>query len=239
MTARRVSVRDPATDRLIERQMRNWELARAQRPPVPVETRPEVEDFICVSRMVGVDDLEVAQHLGRRLGWPVFDREVLEAMAGDDEIRQRIYASMDERDLSWWEETLRSLAQSEFVRNDYFHRLCQTLLSLARQGPCVFVGRGADLILPRDRGFRVRLVAPEASRIQKFAREHGLSPDEAAREVRRRDQERAEFFLHHFRVDANDPFRHDISINLDRVPVGVAAEIILAARHARRAAEAA
>lgn len=232
----RLTLGDPATARLVERQMRNWELARSQRPPQRRAARPEVEDFICVSRMVGVDDLEVANRLGKRLGWPVFDREVLEAMAGDDEIRQRIYASMDERDLSWWEEALRSLAQSEFVRNDYFHRLCQTLLSLARQGPCVFVGRGADLILPRDRGFRVRLVAPERSRVEKFARDHGMSPAEAAREVRKRDRERAEFFRHHFGVDANDPFRHDISINLDRVPIEAAAEMILAARQIRQRA---
>jgi hypothetical protein len=216
---------------LVERQMRNWELARLQRHTAAEPQRHEVEDFLCVSRQVGTEGKEVAVRLGERLGWPVFDRQVLEAMAGDNERRRQIYASMDERDLGWWEETLRSLMEGEFVRNDYFRRLCETLLSLARQGHSIFLGRGADLVLPRDRGFRVRLMAPRARRLGHFARAHGLSREEALREMDRIESERKRFFQRHFGVDVDDPWRYDMTINLDRFSAGQAAELIL---HARR-----
>lgn len=229
MTSKIVSS-SPAIARLVERQMRNWELARDQRPGSEEATRSRVEDFVCVSRQVGTEGEGVAQALGSRLGWPVFDREILDAMAGDDAVRRQVYESMDERDLTWWEETLRSLMQSEFVRNDYFKRLSETLLSLARQGHCVFLGRGADLLLPADTGFRIRLVAPLASRIENVATTHELTRTEAEQWLDRVEAERRRFFRKHFGVEAEDPVRYDMTINLSRIAAAEAVDMVLSAR---------
>jgi hypothetical protein len=218
--------------------MRNWELARSQSASRSAVTRPEVEDFITISRQVGVPAEVVAGKLGERLGWPVLGRSVLEAMAGDDGIRHRIYASMDQRDLSWSQSTLYAIFVKDFGRNDYFRRLCETVLSLARKGPGVFVGRGCDRLLPQELGLRVRLIAPAAVRESRFAKERGLEPEKAAREIERVQRERTEFIRHHFEVDADDPERHDLAINLGRVSADDAVEIILAARDARRRAHA-
>ena len=229
MSSRIVSS-NPAIARVVERQMRNWEFARDQRLGSERPTRSRVEDFICVSRQVGTAGGTIALALGDRLAWPVFDREILDAMAGDDAVRRQVYESMDERDLTWWEETLRSLMQSEFVRNDYFKRLSETLLSLARQGNCVFLGRGADLLLPDDTGFRVRLVAPMASRIEHIAATHELTRAEAEQWLQRVEAERRRFFHRHFGIEAEDPVRYDMTINLSRFRAPEAVEMILEAR---------
>ena len=72
----------------LERQMRNWELSRLQRLGREDTSRPPVEDFVTVSRQVGGAGEEIASGLGERLGWPVFGKNLLEAMAGDDSIRR-------------------------------------------------------------------------------------------------------------------------------------------------------
>lgn len=221
---------DPTLAKLVERQMCNWELSRAQRQTIPSAKRSEVEDFLTISRCVGIDGKSVAAALGSMLGWPVFDKEILHVMAGDDEIRQRIYESMDERDLSWCEEALRAVTEPEFIKNDYFHRLTDTVLSLARQGCAIFLGRGSDLILPRSVGFRVRLVAPTEWRVARFARERGMAADEAREEVAQLEHERSEFIRHHFHVDANDPSRYDVVINMARFTTEQTVDLILAAR---------
>jgi hypothetical protein len=220
--------------RLIEKQLRSWEQARMQRLKTPGPRKPEVEDFICISRMVGVDGHGIAAALGEKLHWPVFGRELLDTMAGDDAIRQRIYANMDQRDLNWWEESLRAVMDKGFVRNDYFRRLCETVLSLARQGNSVFLGRGADLILPKDRGFRVRLIASAENRIESHARTTGMDPESAKQEVEQIERHRAEFFVHRFGVEASDPLRHDLVLNLDRWSFQDAVTLILDARALRQ-----
>ena len=226
--------RDPSVDMLVERQMRNWELARRQRLSTPEPVRPEVENFICVSRMVGIDD-RVANALGERLGWPVFDKQILETMAGDDKRRLLVYGQMDQRDLSWWEETVGPLLKGRsFARNDYFHRLCRTLLSLARQGSGVFVGRGADRVLPRDRGLRVRLVAPLEQRLGWLAESRGLDREAARALIEETERERSRFLRNHFQVEADDPLRHDLTLNLERIGPQQAVELILRAREMGR-----
>jgi hypothetical protein len=225
MSAR--STRDPAIFKLVEQQLRNWELAHSQRQSSPTPGEIDVEDFISVSRMVGVDGHLIATALGNQLGWPVFGREILDAMAGDDTIRQRIYRTMDERDLSWWEECLRGVLDTGFTRNDYFRRLCETVLSLARQSPSIFVGRGTDLVLPQDRGFRVRLTASAASRIRNHADSTGQSPERAAEDMEQVEHQRDEFLKHHFGIEAEDPGRHDLVVNLDRWSTAAAVKLIL------------
>ena len=220
----------PDLARLVERQMRNWELARAQRLAKVGPQPAAVEEFVCVPRQIGTDGEKVATLLGEWLGGPVFGREILEAMAGDDEVRRQIYASMDQRDLGWWEEALRSLMQTEFVRNDYFKRLSETVYSLARQGSCVFLGRGADLLLPDDLGFRVRLVAPESYRIDTLAAGGVLTRKEARQTMERVQQQRDRFFVRHFGLPADAPDRFDMTINVSRVPHEEAAKLILQAR---------
>ena len=227
----------PGIDKLVERQMRNWEIARSQRPRRPPAVRPSVADFLCLSRQVGTDGVGVATLLGKQLGWPVFDREILEAMADSDETRRRIYESMDERDLGWWEEALRSLMQSEFVRNDYFKRLCETLLSLARQGPCIFLGRGADLVLPRDRGFRVRLLEPVEVRLQRLCRILECDTAAGKRQMERIERERRRFLRRHFGIDSEDPMRFDLTVNLAELSHAEAAAAILEARRLRMGSE--
>ncbi len=229
---------DPSIIKLVEQQLRNWELARSQRQISSTPEKIEAENFICISRMVGIDGQTTATALGDHLGWPVFGREILDAMAGDDTIRQRIYRTMDERDLSWWEETLRGVLDPGFTRNDYFRRLCETVLSLARQSPSIFLGRGADLILPQDRGVRVRLVASTTSRIRTHTDATGQSPERAAEDMKQVEHQRAECLRHHFGAEAEDPVRHDLVLNLDRWSTVGAVKLILDAHSARIAARA-
>ncbi len=233
MTARR-GFGDRSTSSLVERQMRNWELARSQRYAESERRPAEVQEFICVSRMVGVDDQAVTRPLGKRLGWPVLDRELLEAMAGDDSLRQRIYRTMDQRDLGWWETAVRAVMDGEYVRNDYFHRLSETVLSLGRQGSCIFVGRGADLLLPRNHGLRVRLVAPRDARVRSFVEARKMKPAQAIAEMDRTERQRAAFIQGHFGVAADDPLRHDLVISLQEATPEQAVELILAARRILR-----
>ena len=229
----RMRANNPHLARLVERQMRNWELARDQRLSDRGTEPAPVEDFVCISRQVGVDGRRVAEILSGRLGWPLFDREILEAMAGDDDVRRQVYESMDQRDLSWWEETLRALMQSEFVRNDYFKRLSETLFSLARQGNCIFLGRGADLLLPADLGFRARLVAPESFRVKTLAAGRAMTPKESLQQMERVEVERARFFRHHFGVAVDAPERYDVTINVAHFSYEDAVEVILQARSIR------
>jgi cytidylate kinase len=218
---------------IVERQMRNWELARSQHvQPAQPQSADHVSDFITVSRMVGAGGTDIACALGERLRWPVFDREILQVMAGDDAVRAKLYERMSAADMSWVEETLRWLLQGETERKDYFRRLSETVLALARQGPAVFLGRGADLLLPRGQGLRVRVVASLEFCGRNYAQRHSLTPALGMAEVERIQSQRREFISRHYHTQPTDPGRFDLVLNAERLGVPVAVELALAAaRH--------
>lgn len=210
----------------VERQMRNWEIARQQTPPSSDPSTPVVNPFVTISRMVGSGGGEVARKLAERVGWPLFDREVLRYMAGDDAVRKRLYETMDERDIGFVEESLRSFTSTEIKRNDYFHRLTETILTITRQGNAIFLGRGADLVLPRGAGLRVRTVSLPAACVQRYALEQSTDTVQAARDLARIERDRSRFLHQHFNVELDTPDRFDMVLNLAAVGIDEAVHLI-------------
>ena len=222
----------PAMAKIVNQQMRNWELAKTQKTAVETPTVTGVRDFICISREVGAGGADLGRKLAEKLGWPIFDREVLQFMAGDNELRENIYKSMDEHDLNWLEEMLRSVLQPNFEKDDYLRQLGKTVLSLARQGPAIFIGRGADQLLPRDAGLRIRIIAPFEQRVRRLMVRQSLTEQDAKRELENLEHERARFIHRHFHVDVTDPHNYDVVLNLTVLAEESAVELIDAARRA-------
>lgn len=232
--AEKTTSREHAASYLVERQMRNWELARTQRPGRSTRPGTTVFDFVTISNNIGGGGGELAAQLGKKLRWPVFDREILTEMAHNDEVRARLYKSMDERDLGWFESAFRSFIQDDIKRDDYFHRLTETLLCLARKGPAVFVGRASDLILPKNKGLRVKVISSSDYRINSFAKANNLSLKAAAKRVDAIELGRAQFIRQHFHIELNDPARFDLLINVERIPNRQTIDLILSLLKARK-----
>jgi cytidylate kinase len=226
----------PEMERLVERQLRNWELARAQRFAKPRDPH-EVCAFVAISRQVGAGGSEIAHLLAERIKWPLFDKELLHAMAGDDQVRERLYERMDERDTTWIEQAMEWVLRGRFLPQDYFPDLVQCVLALARGSHAVFLGRAADLILPRNQGLRVRVVAPLDQRVRRFGEREHTDDERAREELARIDQERADFIQRHFHRDIDDPTRCDLMINSAHLSVAEAGELILALLQKRRIVE--
>jgi len=218
---------DTELSRVIEKQLRNWEIARSQLSRSSGEGKLEISHFLTIANVVGAGGGEIIALLAERLGWPAFHREILSEMAGDDAVRARLYKSMDGRDLGWLEMTFRSLMDQEFHKNDYFHRLTEAILCLARQGPAIFVGRAADLILSKSKGMRVKLIAPFDYCASCFAADNDVPLDQARSEIERIECERHTFVKNRFRIDPLEPTRFDMLVNTERFSDEQAVEIIL------------
>ena len=228
MLGRHITV-SPGVDRFIERQMRHWEFAQTQKSEPKRLREKQVEDFIAISLSVGAPGAEIAAKLGERLNWPVFDREIVQRMSQEDSYRAALYATFDERDRNWLEDFVLNMEVGPEGRNDYFRRLCETLLALARSSHAIYLGRGAGLILPRAVGLRVKVTARHDYRVKVYAKEHGIRLGEAARAIQREEDERSRFYRHHFRSESADLSRDDLVINMERFTTTQAVDLILSA----------
>jgi hypothetical protein len=174
--------------------------------------------------------------VGKQLGWPVYDHELLDRIAEEKGLTARHLEHLDERCVGWLEEALGSLSRSHGLQEiAYLRGLFRLLASLSKAGHCIIVGRGAAQVLPAETTLSVRVVAPRENRIAAVQRRAGLSATEAEHWVDTHDRERLRFVQRHFHVDAADPVRYDLVLNSKRLSTEECAALIVQAARAMEA----
>ena len=131
---------------------------------------------IAISREAGIDAGTYACAVGEQLGWPVWDRELLDLIAVRIGSKSSELESLDERHVSWLQESLAAFLLEHAVNQYAFvHHLRGIIEDLSARGDCIIVGRGAPHILPAKTTLRVRLVAPFEHRVAAFRKQMGIA----------------------------------------------------------------
>jgi cytidylate kinase len=206
---------------LFEEYKRSTDRLAAPAPANPAFT-------IAISREAGALGTTVAKEIGRQLGWPVYDRELLDKVAEQMQRPTFHLHGIDERPANWLEDCLRSLTTGQDVSaSAYFKYLVAVVRGLGLNGHCVIVGRGAGYMLPPATTVRVRLVAALPDRVKVIARQHGLVEKDAARWVAKTDRDRAQFVRTHFRADAAAADQYDLVLNSSRLTPAECARAVI------------
>ena len=185
---------------------------------------------LLVSREYGCGGGVIARRAGERLGWTVFDRELVKEIAEIGHVRQRLVESVDERVRTYWERTWQEMMKEEEMGDErYLRYLRQVVMSLGHHGKVVMVGRGAQHLLPRACGLRVRVVAPLEFRVKEVAQREGLPPDQAWRRLHEFDAARRDFIRKVFKCHADSPLNYDLVINTGEISIDGATEVVLTA----------
>ncbi|MBI3468471.1 MAG: cytidylate kinase-like family protein [Planctomycetes bacterium] len=216
-----------------ERQMRRWLLMhdieqRLERERTAEELSNRLGPYIAISRQAGCGGGQIARLVAEKLGWELLDKKLLDFMAERYHLPRDILEFVDETTANWLHEIFGNwLDRCVVTQEEYVDHLGKIVLLAAQHGKVVFVGRGAQFVLPRDRGLAVRIIAPVPYRIEQTMRNRSLSRDQAKRSVDEADRGRAEFVRRYFLHDAADPLLYDLAINVERLgPQGAASLIV-------------
>jgi cytidylate kinase len=203
--------------------------------PPPARTGPAALT-VAVSRESGARGGTIARRVGRKLGWQVFDQELLEYMAQDSGVNPGVFDNLSAPLAAWAEGRLRQLVEGdEATPHPSLVNLARVVLALAAQGNVVLIGRGAGNLLPHESTLHVRIVAPLPERVAYMAQWLRLTEEEAAARVRLRDDRRADFLSSHFHRQPGDVYQYDLILNSSLLGEEVCAELIAQAARARAA----
>ena len=226
------SIHSREISQIVESQMRQWELTRSEETRRQsrahlAESGDVVIDYIALSRSLGSGGTRIAQMLSDLLEWQLFDKEILDYMAHNLDVHKSVLESVDERTIGWIEDWLAPLFTGRAVRQlEYYQHLVRVLLVIARHGQAVILGRAAGLVLPRDRGLSVRIVAPFELRCRRYSERNDLSDKKAENKVARSDREQKEFVRGFLSQDIGDCQHYDIVVNTDKISPQSAAKLV-------------
>jgi cytidylate kinase len=195
--------------------------AGGARKPQPVVT---------ISRQFGAGGHTVAQKLVEVLGpeWQIWDRQIIDQIAENAQIRRDMVEALDERTQSWMDQFVKNLLGAHVMEpHGYRKHLVQVLLALGQQGHKIIVGRGANFVLRS--ALNVRLHAPIEFRAEAVMRLEGIGHDEAVKQIHRVDSDRAEFTCSLFGRDIDDPAGYDMVIQTNNIGYDACVAAIAAA----------
>lgn len=158
------------------------------------------ELIINVGRQFGSGGRLVALALGRKLGIPVYDQELIAKAAEQSGFSKELFANSDEK--------RNLLALSSFIvdvgrfgsvdnymsDNQLFVIQSDVIRSLADKGPAIFIGRCSDYILRDRKCLDVFVTATDEVRIKRIAERMNITPEQADSLMRKKDRTRETYY---------------------------------------------
>jgi cytidylate kinase len=176
--------------------------------------------IITVSRELAALGNETAGELAKHLGYRYVDKRALEEHIKSFGIEDHKLKKYDERKPSF----LASLSQD---RDDYLHYLKTAIFTEAAQGNCVFIGRGAAVVLKDIPGhISMFLAAPLDIRIERVKSYFHCDERRARQIIERADQDRIGFHRYFFDIEWRDPGNYHLALNTGIFTPAACAEII-------------
>ena len=219
---------------------RGWSLwpfgrrSRAAEPTAPIVPAARFRNA-AIGREAGAGGGAIARLAATKLGWKVYDHELLEAIAHGMEVPVAEARTYDELSPSVIQDWLLPLREEHYAPQEaYLDHLAKLVESIGRAGDSIVVGRGAGFLLPRSETLSVRIVAPSKARAQRLAERMGVSTRTARRAARDLDHRFEKFARTMYHVDATDPHNYDLVLDSHSLGLTIATELLVRAIEAGR-----
>jgi len=177
---------------------------------------------ITIARSYGSGGLTLAKKLGKELGLPVYDREILRMASDQSGINEEMFGQVDEH--------IRKIFMSAkgkykgmpltpeyaaFTSDDNLFELqADVIKRIANTQSCIFVGRCADFIL-KDREYVLSLFfyASEEDCLERLRKQVSGTDEELLKRMHDIDKHRADYYRYYTGRDWNDARNYDFCLD--------------------------
>ena len=191
--------------------------------------------IITIGREFGAEGHEIGSELAERIGFGLYDKDMLAMAAEKSGIDVKVLAPADE---SYYGHALSPYLTigrlSPSMGDKLFQLQTEIIRDLAVKGSCIIIGRLADYIL-RDNPncIRVFIYAPFEKRTEIIKNKHGISEGEAKKLVKKMDAARREYYTYYSNSKWDRKEGKDILLNRATFGVKVCVDILEAMSRAR------
>ena len=176
--------------------------------------------IINVGRQFGSGGKDVAESLGKKLGIPVYDGELLQKAAAASGISEDMFKDRDEK---------KNLFNLGLSRNDdtLFKIQSDTIRSIAEQGSAIFIGRASDYVLRDMSCLDVFICSPFAFRVKRVSEHLGLSIEEAEKLIVKTDRSRESYYNFFTFKDWGVASNYDLCVDASLLGIENTADFII------------
>ncbi len=192
--------------------------------------------IITIGREFGSAGHTIGRILAEDLGIPFYDKELLDRAAKDSGLCKEIFENHDEKPTNSFLYSLvmdtYSFGYSSSVMNDMplnqkvFLAQFDSIKQLAKEGPCVIIGRCADYALEDDPNLlSVFIHADIESRVRRISKIYDLTANKARDRIRKNDKSRSSYYNYYTSKDWGAVDSYDLVINSGKL--GIDGSVVL------------
>lgn len=198
--------------------------------------RDTMYNIITISRQCGSGGHSIGEELSKKLGIPLYDREIIEMTAKESGLTNEFIEESNEKITN---SVLFNIANSMTYATQVFNGgtvslvdevffiQCKVIKDLASRGPCIFVGRCADYVLKeRDDVLNVFIQADKPYRVERFSQEYGCTAKEAEVAIKKRDKGRQNYHKYYSDREWGKSENYDMVMNSKKIGIEGCAKII-------------
>jgi len=198
--------------------------------------------IVAIGRELAAGGHEVGEAVARALDVELLDNEIVNLVAQRIGAPESYVAEHDEQVETFVERLLRGITAAypesfsgqrlpDWSEAHMVELTAAIIKERAASESLVVIGRGAPMLL-KDRSdvLRVFVCAPEDARVARLAQRLQISRDEALKELRKSDQQRATYLKEHYgAADWRDPRHYDLVVDTQRLGIDGAAHLVVEA----------
>ena len=197
----------------------------------------DMNKVITISREYGSGGREIGEKLAKELGVPFYDNELITRAAKASGFAESAFANAETKATN---SLLYSIAMGMSAYGSHevgytslslddriFIAQSEVIRNLAKEGPCVIVGRCADYILKdMDNVINVFIWADIKYRVHRATTMYDLPVNKAEENIRKADKRRANYYNYHANEKWGKAENYHISIRSDIVGMDTSVDIL-------------
>ena len=187
--------------------------------------------IITINREYGAGGHSIGDVVAKELGIELYDRDIIRETAKETNLDYAQIAEHEE-EISRTESIMRYITPISYEHKDYYYEVQKkVILDIAAKGPCVIIGRCADVIL-KDAGFdalHVFLYADTAHRAAWVAKEIGShSEAEVLKYMHKQDRARKAYYEVYTDRTFGDRHNYDLMLDSGKLGYDTCSKLIIA-----------
>lgn len=195
---------------------------------------------ITIGRQLGAGGRLLAEELGRRLGVPVYNKEIIAEAARQSGFDEALFEKADEHGgnttplgMGTW--SFGSITTPGYINNDTLFQIqSRTIENLAEKGSCIFVGRCADYVLRDHEGMMsVFVTASEEDRVKRLCGCLDKCEKECRNLMASTERQRAAYYNYYSFKKWGAAESYDLCLNSSLYGIEGCADIVIAAIRSR------
>lgn len=204
----------------------------------------ENKTIYSIGRQFGSAGRRIGSEIAKKLNIPFYDKELISLVAKDSGLNEALIENVDEKAASSFFQSLlagsnpfgafpmatSNLGLPDLPINDRIFLIqCDAIRKIAKEGPCVIVGRCADYVLreEKNRLLSIFIHSPIDVRCERAVNLYEINEKKAPNECLKNDKTRAHYYNYFTDRKWGSADNYDLSIDSSILGVSKTAEYII------------